>query len=114
MFAKGLTLKPKLLYARYAELCGLMLKHAVQDRAVAGRPSDKDAIALLLPSVVTNIQAAYAKRGSSMKDERGTIRFLDCLQIIALHYPLVVDTQLLSWVSGGMLDFLYPDALQFA
>ena len=97
MFAKGLLLKPKLLYVRYAELCGLMLKHAAIERAASNRITANDAIVLLLPAVVTNLQAALVRKPAA-KNERGTGRFLDCLQILALHYPPIVDSQFFSKV----------------
>ncbi len=97
MFSKGLLLKPKVLYARYAELCGLMLKHAETVRMSTGRSSPHDAISLLLPTVLTNLQLAYTKKGAAIND-RGLVRFLDTLQIVALHFPAIVDLPLLSKV----------------
>jgi hypothetical protein len=96
VFARGLMNKPKLLYVRYAELCGLMLRNAAKARDATGYDAN-DAIALLVPSVLRELDNAHDKRGKA-KNDRGMSRFLESLQAIAVNYPPIVDDGLLSKV----------------
>ena len=53
-----------------------------------------DAITLLLPAVLRNLDLAFDKKGA-MKNERSCARFLECLYTIAAKYPAVVTRSLM-------------------
>ena len=74
-----------------------MLAAAKESRTGRGRDSDSDAIALLLPGVLKNIELAFEKKGA-LKAERSSARFLECLQSVANYYPAAVSGSLMMKV----------------